>query len=120
VFEDVNAQVRLEWSPVKDSLAADELYLVALAYQHQGQIWVDYAWTQQTNWLVNEHGYLLDLADNGAFTWSLKLIHQTGTQDNGVPEGVDLSQSSEERIFVWRRPGPGGGDDGGGGGYGGY
>jgi serine/threonine-protein kinase len=118
-FEDVNAQVLLEWSPVKPSLAPDEYYFITIPYRHQGQLWTDFAWTQQTSWPLREHEYLLDMSDDGTFRWSVVLMRQTGTGDNGVPQGIPLSQSSQERSLVWRRPSPGG-DGGGGGGYGGY
>jgi hypothetical protein len=109
----------LKWSQVKPSLDPDDYYFITIPYKHQSQIWTDYAWTQQTSWSVEEHNYLLDLSDDGVFSWSVVLMRQTGTAANGVPEGFALSQPSEERILLWRRPSSGGGKKGGGG-YGGY
>ncbi len=100
------AEIILRWSAVKPSLAPDEYYLITISFKHENEIWTDYAWTQETNWSVAEHKYLPGLSHDGLFHWSVKLIHQTGTRADGVPEGIPLSQPSVERSFIWKFPNP--------------
>lgn len=126
VFSDssVDTQILLKWTPVKAALKSDELYLITIDYNHQGEVFTDYAWTQQSSWPVNEHGYLTFLSDDNLFKWSVALIRQTDVNNDGVPVGPALSQRSSKWNFVWQVAQPGGGsgggsDDGGGGG-GGY
>jgi hypothetical protein len=117
VFEGSDAQITLEWTPVKPSLADDEFYLIAIDFkpkpelsEQEGEVvWTDYVWRKQTNWSANECKYLLDNSVDGVFSWSVKLILSQAVDDNGVPQGPALSEASEERNFVWRETKPGGG-----------
>lgn len=103
------AQVVLKWETVKPSLSQDELYLISIDFNYQGQVYTDYAWTQQANWSLGEHSYLGTLSDDGLFKWSVILIRQTGANKDGVPQGDALSQRSQQRSFVWQPPSSGGG-----------
>ena len=106
------SQILLKWNAIKPTLSLDELYLITIRYNHQGQVFTDYAWTQQPNWSVGEHNYLGDLTDDGLFKWTVMLIRQTGTNSDGIPEGPALSRVSTERSFVWQAPTSNGGDNG--------
>jgi hypothetical protein len=118
-FEGSDAQITLEWSAVKDSLAENEFYLIAIDHKpkpsisnQEGEVvWTDYAWTKGTNWSANEHGYLLDNSADGLFSWSVTLLSGRTIDANGVPQGPAVSEASEKRTFVWVGIGP---DDGNG------
>lgn len=113
VFEGPETQIMLTWSPVKPALGPDEYYRLSMPYNHEGRVWIDYAWTKETSWLASQRQYLLDLSDDGRFAWSVALIRQPGAEINNLAEDdILLSQPSAERVFVWR---VGGGGDGGGG-----
>jgi hypothetical protein len=99
--------VLLQWQPV-GSLGANAYYVVTLSYLHSGSVWYDETpWTKETSWLASEHSYLLDLSDDGVYTWSVRAMRQTGTDGDGRPTGMPLSPSSAERTFIWRRGGGG-------------
>ena len=87
----------LVWTEAKASLEAADYYSVTLHFNHDGAVWTDFAWTRQTGWMANEHNYLLSTAIDGVFRWSVTLMRQTGRGANGIPEGVALSKTSEER-----------------------
>jgi hypothetical protein len=120
-FEGSDAQITLEWSAVKDSLAENELYLITIHYKpepsisnQEGEVvWTDYASTRGTNWSANEHRYLLDNSADGRFSWSVTLILGQTEDLNGVPQGPALSETSQERTFVWIGATSGGDDSGG-------
>lgn len=99
---DSNSTVVLRWTPVKPTLDAGEIYVVTITYRNKGAIWTDVAWTQETQWRLNEHSYLLGMSDDGVFNWSVRLLRQSGTDDKGAPKGDDLSASSSVRVLVWR------------------
>lgn len=106
-----DAEILLEWEPVGE-LPADAHYAITVAYFHLGETWNDEVpWTRDTSWTLSEHAYLLDLADNGWFEWSVQVMRQTGEDADGRPTGVPLSPPSESRLLVWNRSsGDGGGD----------
>ncbi len=99
-------QIVLSWQSV-GPLASDRYYVPTVSYTHNGQTWLDETpWLKDTSWAVSEHGYLLDLTDNGAFQWAVQVMRQTGVDGNGRPIGSPVSPPSELRSFVWSRPGP--------------
>jgi len=104
-FSGTIADIQLAWRNVKPTLANDEYYLVTIDYKHDGQVWTDYVWTKQTRWAVKEHLYLLDLANDGRFTWTVRLMRAASVPGDGKPTGaeVPLSATSEPRVFVWKR-----------------
>ena len=112
---DGGSTIVLRWTPVKPGLDANELYLITITYRNKGAVWTDTAWTQETQWRLNEHGYLLGMSDDSVFNWSVRLLRQSGTDAKGVPQGDDLSLPSSLRSLVWRPPAAGA-DSGGGGG----
>lgn len=96
----------ISWQSLKTTLAEDELYFITIIFQHQGETWTDEAWTQETTWSFEKHYYLLDISSDGRFVWSVKLLRKTGEDEKGIPTGLDLSHSSEERVLFWRIPKP--------------
>jgi hypothetical protein len=108
-------RVVLSWQAV-GALPADAYYQPVVAYSHGGETWYDETpWTKDTSWALSEHGYLLDLSDDGRFRWSVRVMQRTGTDAGGKPKGTPLSPASEEWVLVWRVTG-GGGEGGGSGG----
>jgi hypothetical protein len=98
-----DAEIVLQWEPVGE-LPADAYYAITVAYSHFGETWHDEVpWTRETSWTLSEHAYLLDLADNGWFEWSVQVMRQTGEDADGKPTGVPLSRTSEVRMLVWNR-----------------
>jgi serine/threonine protein kinase len=107
-------RVELSWRPV-GQLADEEHYKITVAYAHQGQTWYDEVpWTRDTNWLLSEHRYLLDLCDDGRYRWSVQIVRRTGVDADGKPVGTPLSPASEERTLTWQLASDGGGGNGGG------
>lgn len=107
-----SAKVVLQWRPVQ-GLPPDGYYAVSVAYYHFGQTWYDEVpWTQSTEWTLSDHGYLLDLSDNGEFRWSVQVVRQTGVDGDGRPVSLPLSTPSGVRTLFWRRPSEGGGGTG--------
>ena len=93
-------QVVLRWSPVKGQLGQGEYYIITIKFRHSGQLWTDYAFTDQAEWPLTNHGYLLDVADDDRFTWSVKVLRATGMSEDGVPTGDEISERSGERQFA--------------------
>ena len=84
-------------------LPADGYYVITLAYSHLGATWYDEVpWTRDTSWLLSEHRYLIDLADNGVMTWSVQVMVKTGEDADGNPIGAAVSPSSEQWQLTWR------------------
>jgi hypothetical protein len=98
----------LEWQSV-GQLAADEYYVPTVAYLRFGETWYDETpWTKELSWTMSDHGYLLDLSDNGQFRWAVRVMRRTGVNDKGKPEGTARSPMSEVRTLEWKRSGGGG------------
>jgi hypothetical protein len=97
--------VLLKWSGV-GKLAPDEYYRLDLERppQTEAQKWYgDYVFTKDTTFLV-EGAFLAPFhlpAEQGQASvyWSVRVVRQTGVDENGKPVGVDISQPSEKRIF---------------------
>jgi hypothetical protein len=103
-----DAEILLTWQSVGE-LPSDASYEVIVAYMHLGETWYDEVpWIQDTSWTLSEHGYLLDLSDDGQFHWSVQVVRQTGVDANGNPTGIPLSPPSEVRTLIWRRASDGG------------
>jgi LysM repeat protein len=105
-----DAQIALMWQSL-GSLSLDEYYVITVAYTHNGGTWYDdKVWTQETNWMLTEHNYLLELSDDGRFQWYVQVMQQTGTDETGKPIGILRSPKSKVRTVIWTRPtapGPG-------------
>jgi hypothetical protein len=100
-------QVVLSWQPV-GQLAPDHYYVPTVSYVHNGQTWLDETpWLKDTSWAVSEHGYLLDLTDDGLFQWSVQVMRQTGVDGAGRPIGTPASPPSPVWSFLWARSEPG-------------
>jgi hypothetical protein len=102
-------EIVLTWQPVP-GLPADAYYVVTVAYSHNGETWYDdIPWTRETTWTLSDHGYLLNLSDDGRFVWSVQVVRQTGLSAGGSPEGEPLSDPSRRRMVIWQFPSSGGG-----------
>ena len=90
-------------------LPAEAYYEITVAYLHSGETWYDeIPWTKETQWTFSEHNYLLDLADDGEFRWSVRVMQRTGANAQDRPIGTPLSPLSDEWTLIWRRSGGGG------------
>jgi hypothetical protein len=99
-------QIVLAWQSV-GPLAPDTYYVPTVTYSHNGQTWIDETpWLKTTSWAVSEHTYLVDLADDGRFQWSVQVVRQTGVDGNGRPIGTPVSPMSAVRSFAWTPSGP--------------
>ena len=98
--------VILEWSSV-GKLGQDEYYHVHLERRPttEGEEWYgDYVFTKENSFLA-EVSFLRPFhpsADRGPATvyWWVRVVRQTGEDDNGKPVGVDIGRHSEERTLV--------------------
>ncbi len=97
-------EVVLRWQSV-GTLPARAYYVVTVAFQHFGDTWYDeIPWLKETGWTLSEHEYLVDLADDSRFLWSVQVMRRTGQDAEGDPTGVAISPSSETRSLYWYRP----------------
>ena len=100
----VGEEIVLRWESV-GTLPADAYYVVTVAYYHLGDTWYDETpWLRETNWTLSEHEYLVDLADDSRFFWSVQVMLRTGQDAEGNPTGIALSPSSETWSLFWYRP----------------
>lgn len=98
--------VLMKWTSVGE-LAEDEYYRLDLERppQTETQQWYgDYVFTKDTSHLV-ERSFLAPFhlpAEQGQAQvyWSVRIVRQTGEDENGKPVGVDLSLPSEKRSFT--------------------
>ena len=96
--------VQLAWTPVRSQLAENQYYLITLTFTYRGKVFTDHAYSTQAEWSLADHAYLIDLADNGRFVWSVYLLQAAGFRDDGVPVGTGLSAPSVEREFTVSLP----------------
>jgi capsular polysaccharide biosynthesis protein/LysM repeat protein len=102
-------EIVLAWEPV-GNVPGDSYYAITVAYTHLGATWYDdVPWTHGTTWTLSEHGYLLDLSDDGRFEWSVQVVRPKGLDANSRPVGEALSAPSEVWVLTWRRASSGGG-----------
>jgi hypothetical protein len=94
--------VILEWRSV-GSLPRDVYYVPRVSFNHSGQVWTDETpWTKTVTWALSDHAYLLDLSDDGVFTWGVQVMRKTGTDPKtGMPVGVPVSRTSAMRTLTW-------------------
>jgi hypothetical protein len=98
-------EIVLRWQSV-GVLPADTYYAITLAYYRLGEVWYDdIPWTEDTNWALSEHDYLLDMSDDGQFQWSVQVMRQTGLDDDGKATGSAISPRSEVWSLTWQRSG---------------
>ncbi|MBN1660773.1 MAG: hypothetical protein JXA93_20430 [Anaerolineae bacterium] len=98
--------VLFKWTPV-GTLAADEFYHLHLERRPgaAGQSWYgDYVLTRDTQFRADET-FLAPFhppAAEGVGTvhWWVRVVRQTGVDQNGKPIGLDVSMSSEERVLL--------------------
>jgi hypothetical protein len=99
-----DARIVLTWQPA-DELPLEAYYMITVSYTHEGETWNDdVPWTQDTSWTLSEHDYLLALADDSRFRWSVHVVQQTGVGADDKPIGVPLSPPSEVWTLIWKRP----------------
>jgi hypothetical protein len=88
-------------------LLSNDYYAIKVTYLHSGEIWTDNVpWTKETSWNLSDHKYLWDqnLADDGRFFWSVRVMYQTSTDANGNPTGTPRSPESKVRTLIWQPP----------------
>jgi len=98
--------VLFRWTPV-GTLAADEFYHLHLERRPQaaGQSWYgDYVLTRDTQFRASE-AFLAPFHPSategvGIVYWWVRVVRQTGVDQNGKPVGVDVSPDSEERTLL--------------------
>jgi hypothetical protein len=96
----------LRWSPVGE-LAEDQYYHLHVERrpQTEGQTWYgDYVYTKETEHLL-EAAFLAPFHlsaehDKAVVYWWVRVVRQTGVDDNGKPVGVDIGAPSEERTMI--------------------
>jgi hypothetical protein len=98
--------VLMTWTFTQE-LAEDEYYRLDLKRPplNEAQKWYgDYVFTKDTQYLA-EGAFLAPFhfpagEGNAVVSWSVRIVRQTGVDENGKPIGVDLSLPSEERAFT--------------------
>lgn len=101
-------EIKLSWQPV-GPLPENVFYVPIVSYSHLGDTWYhDTPWTKDVSWILSQDRFLLDLADDGQFQWSVQIKRKTGVDAKGKPTGVAVSPTSETWIFVWKRASGGG------------
>lgn len=96
----------LKWSSVGE-LAEDQYYHLHVERRPQtgGQTWYgDYVYTKETEHLL-ERAFLAPFHlsaehDRAVVFWWVRVVRQTGVDENGKPVGVDIGASSEERTLL--------------------
>jgi hypothetical protein len=97
-------EILLTWQSV-GTLPVSAYYVVTVAFQHLGDTWYDeIPWLEETSWTLSEHEYLVDLADNSRFFWSVQVMLRTGQDAEGNPTGVPISPSSGTWSLYWYEP----------------
>ena len=97
-------------------MASTEYYQVVVAYNHLGEYYEDkspYVPGTDTSWRLSDHRYLLEAddarSDDGVFRWAVRVMHRTGIDPQGKPEGTALGPLSAVRTLIWRVTSGGGG-----------
>ena len=96
----------LRWSSV-GKLAEDQYYHLHVERrpQTEGQTWYgDYVYTKETEHLL-ERAFLAPFHlsaehDKAVVYWWVRVVRQTGVDENGKPVGVDIGAPSEERTLI--------------------
>ena len=58
-------------------LPPDGYYAITLSFLHGGNAWTDETpWMRDTSWTASEHDYLVDLSDDGLFSWSVQVMRK--------------------------------------------
>ena len=97
------ATIVLQWQSV-GTLARDEYYVISLWYSHGSEIWYDETpWTRETSWTASDHDYLPGLSNDGRFSWSVRVVRQTGTDAAGRLLSEPASPPSATFVFNWAR-----------------
>jgi hypothetical protein len=109
VFTGREAKIAFSWESV-GQLPDGVYYVLHILYPHQGSVWHDEQWTQETAKEVQR--YIYDNATLPAtMEWYVVVARRTGTSADGRHQGTELSPRSETRMFSWQRegagPGPG-------------
>jgi hypothetical protein len=82
------------------SLAGDEYFVVNIAYPHDKAVWYDTQWVKEK--ALKPPAYLADLiTGDRRCTWWVVVMRQTGKNASGAPTGVEVSQASAKRTFLW-------------------
>jgi hypothetical protein len=98
--------VLLKWSSV-DELADNEYYHVHLERppKTQGEQWYgDFVFTKATELLLErsflDPFHLAQEHGHAVVYWWVRVVRQTGVDENGKPIGVDIGEHSEKRTLI--------------------
>lgn len=104
IAADKIVQFRWTWNGM---LAGDQYFVITIAFPHDGATWYDVHWLKDMS--VTAPDYLTGLiTGDRVCTWNVTIMRQTGTDRNGAPAGVPVSQASANRTFTWQAAGTGG------------
>lgn len=93
--------ITLTWKPVKD-LAEGEYYRIRVDYNYEeANPYIDF-FTRQTQFTLPETLYLQP--NCSVFNWQVTLMHQTGVNQDGQPEGRPISFNSLYWYIRWTYP----------------
>ncbi|HLO34054.1 MAG TPA: hypothetical protein VK249_33220, partial [Anaerolineales bacterium] len=100
-FYGTKQPIILMWKPVRE-LAEDEYYLVSVDYNYdEANPGLEYT-TRETQITLPESLY--HLPNCGIFNWQVTLMHRTGANKNGQPDGDPISFSSLYWYVQWSYP----------------
>jgi hypothetical protein len=89
--------LRWQWA---GSLGPEQYFVVTIAYPHNGAIWYDVHWVQET--AFQPPAYLKDLiTGDRRCTWQVVVMRKTGVDERGWNVGEPVSRPSAQWSFVW-------------------
>jgi uncharacterized protein YraI len=95
-------EIMLEWSPVKELLAEDEYYLVAIQFRRRGDMLTDYVATKESRWQIGNHGNVIYSSDDGRYEWSVQLVRMKEAAADGVsPVSVLSAPSASRKVAIY-------------------
>jgi len=84
----------------ESALAAEEYFVITIAYPHQGTTWNDVHWVKERAFVPPSYLAGLITGDRRC-QWWVVVMRQTGKGADGMPVGVAVSLPSEKRSFLW-------------------
>ena len=101
-FTGLEQPIVLKWEPLKEELAEDEYYQVAVDYNYEETNFLVKHATRETQFTLPEALYRLP--NCSVFNWRITLMQQTGVDKDGNPKGQALSYPSLYRYVQWFYP----------------
>jgi hypothetical protein len=75
-------------------LADDEFYVLQLTWPDGS---TSEHWTKSNSWRITD----TEGSISGSITWRVAIMRQTGTNADGSPVGISLTESGEQRVIEW-------------------